>query len=258
MELVFKKQIDLATIADSGQCFRFKRISNEAFVTFIRDASVRVLQTSPVTISLLDSEDGTWDSYFNSDFHIPEDELFFHLESDPFLKSAYAFAPGMHLLQQDFWETIVSFIISQNNNIPKIKGSIFKVISSYGRFPSPEDILASPDKLEGCSLGYRVPYLVDAASKFDLLNELHSSEMYTLSHDDKLNELKRVKGIGDKVANCISLFSWKDYSACPIDIWMTRVLQRHYYNRVPSWMKSNYAGYFQQLVFYYKRNKLGG
>ena len=251
--------VDLDTIADSGQCFRWvdapdrvQGTERRSYAVFSRDRRcILSINEGVLDVDCPVEDEDSWKTYLNLEYGVEEDVLSFELSRDPLLKEAYEFAPGMHLLQQDFWETIVSFIISQNNNIPRIKNCINKVIASYGHFPTHEDILNAPDVLSQCSLGYRDNYLVNAAKHFPDLNRHHQLK---LSHEDKISLLKEIKGVGDKVANCISLFSWGDYAACPIDVWMRRVINEDYGGTIPGWMYSEHAGYFQQLIFYYKRN----
>lgn len=257
---LYSKVINLDTIANSGQCFRWVNVDSDNVTSIDKQCYTVSSRDRRCTMSIHDGvldvdcsveDEDSWKTYMNLEYRVEEDVLSFELSRDPLLKEAYKFAPGMHLLQQDFWETIVSFIISQNNNIPRIKNCINKVVASYGHFPTHEDILNAPDVLSQCSLGYRDSYLVNAAGHFTDLSRYYQVKM---SHEDKISLLKQIKGVGDKVANCISLFSWGDYVACPIDVWMRRVISEDYGGTVPGWMLGEHAGYFQQLIFYYKRN----
>lgn len=248
--------IDLDTIANSGQCFRWRKLkfqgSNQTYDVFSRDSRcILSLRDGDLYLDCPSGEYEEWSDYLNLEYRVEPDVLSFELSRDLLLKAAYGFAPGMHLLQQDFWEAIVSFIISQNNNIPRIKNCINKVITAYGHFPTHEDILNDPALLSQCSLGYRDNYLIDAAERFSDLRDHYPLGM---DHESKISLLKEIKGVGDKVANCIALFSWGDYEACPIDVWMRRVINEDYGGVIPGWMSNKHAGYFQQLIFYYKRN----
>ena len=179
---------------------------------------------------------------------------------------------GIRILHQDPWETIISFIISQRNSIPKIKKSIdnlctnlgskkskrFELINSnedYYIFPTPKVILDDNyTKLNQCSLGYRAEYIYLAAKEYvenpqffkSLLNKSRSS-------DEIISDLCTLKGIGPKVSNCIALFGYNRLDVFPIDVWIQRILNKQYPNGIDISKYNSLSGLLQQYMFYAER-----
>ena len=171
--------------------------------------------------------------------------------NDDFLKAAYEFGSGIRILRQDLWEVIISFIISQNNNIPRIKKSIEKLCNEVGgRFPSCYEILDM--NLSDKGLGYRDKYLEDAASWWMWEGEYAESRLRQTKEPKR--HLLEVKGIGNKVADCICLFGLHHLDAFPVDTHIKKIIDREYDGELPDWAKSKYAGLFQQYMFYYSLN----
>ncbi len=219
------------------------------------------------------------------------------VESYPseFLSKAAELSSGIRILRQDPWEALFSFIVSQNNNIPRIKGIIRTVCAAYGEnlakdgqrtcpklcremlgntgdnaqkldtdacllcgacftFPSPEDILSRPELLLPSHPGFRYRYLLDAAEKvasgevdFDDITS-HASYPYTVE------ALKRITGVGDKVASCAALFAFDNLEAFPIDVWMKRAINEYFGGSLEPSRLGRYAGVAQQYIFHYIRN----
>ena len=182
-------------------------------------------------------------------------------QNDDIMKSACEYGYGIRILKQDLWETIVSFIISQNNNIPRIKGCIERLSDNFGEpigrrhdIPSP-DILAAltVDDLAPVRLGYRAKYLIETA-KTACGNGL----------PEDFDELSALCGVGPKVASCIALFGMQDYASFPIDVWVMKVMHDLY--GLPEGNKKAMAafahehfgelgGFAQQYLFYYMRDR---
>ena len=197
-------------------------------------------------------------------------------EADPTIKGACDYGYGIRILRQDFWESVVSFIISQNNNIPRIKGCIEALCAAFGErigeyggkeyfsIPSPEKLasLTSGD-LALIRLGYRAPYLVKAAAQFIEEGGPDAVQTRLTAAEDPIGQLQKFCGIGPKVASCISLFGLGRTDAFPIDVWMRRVMNRLYGIEEKD-MKSmaayaaehfgKYGGIAQQYLFYYIRS----
>ena len=168
----------------------------------------------------------------------------------------------MRILNQDKWEMAVSFIISQRKSIPAIKTSIERLSALCGdridndtfAFPTPVQILsAKSDKLAECGLGYRLPYILSAAELFfrepDIVSRLEK-----LSDDELLEELKKMQGVGDKVASCISLFGFHRLDSFPKDVWINRALAEHFPKGYDFETYRPYNGIIQQYIFYAYRN----
>ena len=225
----------------------------------------RVLLVSPVcggySFSCTQEEfEAFWEDYFDlkTDYAsfrnaIDKDDIYL-------LNSAEA-GKGIRILRQDPWEMLITFIISQRKNIPAIKASVEALCSRFGEelgfgifaFPTPEALAwAGDEELKDCSLGYRVPYIMEAA-RMVASGELDLSAVSALSDDELLTALQKVYGVGPKVANCVSLFGYHRIAAFPVDVWIKRVLDEHYNGSFPLERYKGFAGVLQQYMFYYAR-----
>lgn len=162
--------LDLDKIAESGQCFRWKKTGDRAYQIPAFGKVLNARHTAvPDEVELdCSPEDyyGIWADYFDleTDYGQYERELNTRSDTGPYLHAAARAARGIRILKQELWETILSFIISQNNNIPRIKGCIEKLCERFGGFPSAGRIARSgPKGLDGMGLGYRQDYIIDAA-----------------------------------------------------------------------------------------------
>ena len=167
------------------------------------------------------------------------------------LKKATEHFPGLRIMKQDPWETLVTFILSQNSNIPRIKGMVERLCERFdGMFPSPEEIL-NMDSLDYLRCGYRAPYILDAArraadGKLDL-------DMLTERPTEEVKEaLLQVHGVGPKVADCVLLYGFGRLECYPMDVWMKRVMANYYPDGFPEEIKTT-AGIAQQFLFHYIR-----
>lgn len=192
---------------------------------------------------------------------------------DEVLPEAVASGCGIRILRQDPWETLVSFIISANNNIPRIKGIIERLCMQFGEareqdgvryyaFPAPEALCGlRTEQLGGIRSGYRAQYILDAARKVaDGTAPLGAIERMTAEEGRVC--LKQILGVGDKVADCILLFAYGKFEVFPCDVWIRRVLERLYRigNCDPALFAQQrfgaLAGFAQQYLFYYGRTLL--
>lgn len=270
---VHLEEFDIRKIAESGQCFRLNEISENQWrlVAFEKILNINELSNSEYEFDCSDAEfTGIWDDYFDlatdySSFtdHIPEDDLF--------VKNAVEFAAGIRILNQDPWEMLISFILSQRKNILGIKKCIESLSLQFGEkiknseiyaFPKPKALAeASEEDLCNCSLGYRLPY-IRKASQMVASGELDLHMLASLSPDvlsdaELLAQLIAVPGVGPKVAQCIMLFGFHRLEAFPVDVWIERILKKYYNGNFPVELYPGYAGVIQQYIFYYAR-KGGG
>lgn len=250
---MYTTQIDhmnLNQIANSGQCFRWKQLNNNSYMIPAFGKELIISQNKDIfTISCDENEWNTlWKEYFDINTDYNEIETFISESNDKFLKEAYNFGSGIRILKQDLWETIISFIISQNNNIPRIKKSIEKLCDeTEGRFPNYLEILNMD--LSDKGLGYRDSYLINAANWFRYHGDGLKSEL--LSYKSLKDNLMQIKGIGNKVADCICLFGLHKLDAFPIDTHIRKIIDREYDGYMPEWVNYKYAGILQQYIFYY-------
>lgn len=244
---MFTVQIDhmnLHQIANSGQCFRWRQIDDNSYIIPAFGKELTISQDRDLfTLSCDENEwNSLWRNYFDLDTNYNEVEKIIMNTNDDFLKVAYEFGSGIRILRQDLWEVIVSFIISQNNNIPRIKKSIEKLCDEvHGMFPNNQHLLYMD--LSNKGLGYRDKYIKDAC-KCCIFMEVGDGDY---NHDKK--ELMKIKGIGNKVADCICLFGLHHLEAFPIDTHVKTILDREYDGKLPEWVQNKYAGLFQQYIF---------
>lgn len=250
--IIHNDNLDLEQIANSGQCFRWLKLNDKEWKFPICDFWYRAWHDeNNHSIIYIKKENGQEineklvNDYFdiNTDYRLIIEKL---PQNDFYLKNAANNFSGIRILQQNLWEVIVSFIISQNNNIPRIKKSIEKLCSAVdGRFPMPNEILNMD--LSDKGLGYRDKYITDSCDYY--INRIQS--MHTPISRENLLE---IRGVGNKVADCICLFGLHNLEVCPIDTWMKKIINTRYGGVKPNWMKSEYAGVFQQYVFAYERS----
>ncbi len=230
-------------IALSGQCFRWRKLGEGKYEIPAFDRSVVIcLEGDCLSLSCSEEEyRSVWRSYFDLDTDYARmDERALSL-GDGFLREALLEEPGVRILRQDFWETLISFLISQNNNIPRIKKSIEKLCGGEVHFPGPEEILDMD--LSEMGLGYRDSYLKSAASWFLSVNK-DVSRVISGNED-----ISRIRGVGPKVLSCVRLYGMHRMDECPIDTWMKKLIHEVYEDRLPEWINDPSAGYFQQLCF---------
>ncbi len=273
------KDFDLDHIFDCGQCFRWEKEEDGSYTGVAKGKAVNIdYDEGRLIIDNASEEDfnDIWYHYLDLDTDYGKIKRSLS-RKDKVIKKVIKSGEGIRILNQDIWETIVSFIISANNNIPRIKGGIELLCENFGKplgeyrgkdrfaFPSPEKISSlSEENLDICRLGYRSKYIIATAKKY--LEDRESYENLVsekVSTEEAFNKIKELSGVGPKVANCITLFSLKKRDSFPIDVWMKRVMNRLYgidennFKEMELFAKENFgnkAGIAQQYLFYYMRN----
>lgn len=256
---ISKAGLNLHTIAQSGQCFRMNEYLREDgsryFDIVSQDKFIRVDEHDQVYTFRCEEDDvGFWVNYFDLNAsYIPFNDAITHSE-DKFLISALDYGRGMRILRQDYWEALISFIISQNNNISKIKKCVEAICHRFGRsflysgeifysFPTLADMKdITLDDLQGLGLGYRDKYI---------WNVCHCSLDDILPDRDILLKLN---GVGPKVASCVLLYGHHKMDEFPIDTWMKKIIDDIYGGHFDSTPYYDFRGYIQQLMFYYYRS----
>jgi N-glycosylase/DNA lyase len=214
-----------------------------------------------------------WKNYFDFDTDYIQIKKSLS-QSDDIMKAAVEYADGIRILNQQPFECILSFIISQNNNIPRIKGIIANMAKKYGTacgekflFPTYEQLKnATVDDLFELRMGFRAKYIYDAVEKFG--GEICIEELLSLDTDEVRSRLMKIKGIGQKVADCSLMFSFGRREVFPTDVWVKRVMEYFYFDgedtdikKIHAFAKQKWgdnAGYAQQYLFYYARSlKIG-
>lgn len=261
---VSKENLNIETIMNSGQCFRIFVAEKSYYMTVYdvlsMDHFVRVYDICSERFYYFSCSEGAW-NYWRRYFDLDTDyEPFYktiNQSNDQFLKVAADYGSGMRILRQSYWEALVSFIISQNNNIPRIKKSIELLCEKFGKpikkygvvrysFPYASDLQkATVDDLADLGLGYRASYIYGVCNCAPVL----------LIPD--FDGLLAVPGIGKKVASCIMLFGAHDLTQFPIDTWMRKLLNEVYDGSFDTKPYDGFEGFVQQLQFYYYRHLKG-
>ena len=257
MILANLKDFDIEQIAFSGQCFRIDKINTMQWqiIANNRRLIINRLKSNEYEFCCSDEEYETiWSDYFDLQTDYSEFKKKIYETRDPYLIAAANYGWGIRILRQDLWETIVTFLISQRNNIPKIKRIIRRLCEPFGyTFPSPALLSDySEDKFKQIGLGYRAKYLVDIVQSIQK-NELDLSYLKLQSTSESLKYLQQFNGIGPKIANCIILYSLHKIDAFPIDVWIQRIIDNRYNGQFTIGRFRGFAGIVQQYMFFYER-----
>lgn len=242
------KNFDLDQIYKSGQCFRWEKDAMCGYMITIADKAIRI-DESVDELYVLSKHENEVKDYFDFETNYLDIEAEVYHTRDQYLIKCYEFGKGIRILRQDLWETLITFIISQNNNIPRIKKSV-NAICNGSRFPTPEELMEMD--LSDKGLGYRDKYIKDACKHF--MNPRYVELLHNKDHGIVRDALKDICGVGDKVADCVRLFGLHHLEAFPIDTHIKQVIDREYGGKMPEWVRSKYAGVFQQYIFYYETN----
>ena len=287
---------DLKATFECGQCFRYELICDEdgykEYMIVVKDKIITVGQRTVGELVFYDVTENdfleTVVPYFDleTDYGMIKDDIVKRTDSD-WLKRAAECASGIRILKQDPWETVFSFIISQNNNIPRIRKIIRKISAEYGvnitlqsnakkcplgktdatpcesicrecgacyTFPKASDVVKDPEKLLLANPGFRYKYLCDAAEKVDTgavnLDMIAAARSYEHTKECLIS----IKGVGEKVASCAALFGFGNLEAFPIDVWMKRAIDDYFDGHLDPTSLGRYAGVAQQYIFHYIRN----
>lgn len=256
--IVSEKDLDLDETLDCGQAFRWTKIPSDYECTYkgaFLNSKLTVSQTKKGEFIFHDTNEEDfirkWIDYF--DFNTDYSELKRCFSEDKTLAAACSFAGGIRLLRQDSWECLISFIISQNNNIPRIKGIIQRLCGNYeGNFPDTSQLSKeTADSLGYLRSGFRAKYIADAAEKVNS-GACDLKSIAEMPIDEARTALKNIKGVGPKVAECVLLFGMHRTEAFPVDVWIKRVLNQYYPDGFPDFAKAN-GGIAQQYLFHYIR-----
>ncbi|MGN0166300.1 MAG: DNA-3-methyladenine glycosylase family protein [Lachnospiraceae bacterium] len=246
--------LDLKKIHESGQVLMGWNVTEPGKYRIVSGKHMlNATQTDYGALFECPAEDEVyWEHYFDLETDYGQIEKAF--PADPYLNEALDYGRGIRILNQDLWETVISFIVSQNNNIPRITKSLNAIRNGRESFPDADELYEERARLSECGLGYRDRYLVT------LLEELHDGNR-KLDFDSDMKkaygQLTDICGIGAKVANCILLFGMHHMDCCPVDTWMKKVFENHYDGQPPLWVNDPNAGYYQQVTFFYERSGAG-
>ena len=269
MLIAIEDDFDLNKIAVSGQCFRWERLAAGSYRIIHGSQCLHITEAGENRYDL-DCSEADYERVWRDYFDLPENYASMRgridRRHDSFLWNAAEHEKGIRILRQDPWETLVSFIISQNKNIPAIQRSIRLLAErcgeaktdqqgkTYYAFPTPEGILSlSESDLRECGLGYRCAY-ARAAARAVAEGQIDLNALKTAGEEKTIAELMKLYGVGVKVANCVSLFGLHHIDAFPQDVWIKRILCSEYPNGYPFETYAPYNGVYQQYMFAYYRH----
>lgn len=272
--LVEESLFNLTHTFDCGQCFRWNKTGENEYTGVALGRVLKISQEGGFFRFFDTSEEdfyNIWLKYF--DFDTDYKKIHASLSFDETVKEAIKTGYGIRILHQDIFETILSFIISANNNIPRIKLIIERLCASFGSeikspygsfytFPTPGQLHGvTKEDLAPLKAGFRDKYLIDAVKKVNS-GELDLKALKNADYSAAKQELLKVSGIGEKVANCILLFGLYKHEAFPIDVWVKRVMSHYYFGGAEpdcdlmEFAKEkfgDFAGFAQQYLFYHAR-----
>ena len=290
------KDFKLAHILENGQCFRWDRIeeqndsafigvvSNNVFKIFEKEKEIlgndklEVIKLTDIYVETT-MEETTAKKFLEEYFNLSEnyeDIKKKYSENYESLKKATEFAYGLRILKQDEFETIISFIISANNNIKRIKKIINNISMKCGKkiefegkeyfgFPNIEELRKLKEEdFKSLGAGFRAKYLESTVNKIYSDNlEKYIEKLNNLSNKELEKELLNLKGVGPKVANCIMLFGFNRIDSFPIDVWVKRVMQEEFFGgeevsnkKIEEFANTLYEkGLAQQYLFYWRREQ---
>ena len=283
-ELKLKKinSFNLKDIFECGQCFRWNENEDGSYTGVVKNNVIKISQNNNNIIVRSYGEDNIeelFNFYFdmNTDYEKIKNKL---RKIDSYMSESIKYGEGLRILNQDLWETIISFIISANNNIPRIKGIIEKLSRTYGNeiiwnnekyysFPTVNQLSkATVENFRKLGLGFRDIRMYET-TKMILENKI---DLEKLHHEKDTNlvreELLKLSGVGPKVADCILLFSTlKRFDVFPIDVWVRRVMNEFYIKNIDETKVNkkqileiaeekfgNLSGIAQQYLFYWRKN----
>ncbi len=262
--IIENQYFDIKQTFDCGQCFRWKENPDGSFTGIANKKKLTLTQNeNQVTLIGISEDDiSFWKNYF--DMTTDYGEFIERFSDDETLKKAAECSYGIRILRQEPFETLISFIISQNNNIPRISGIIGRLCENFGEklegggysFPDPQALKGiTENDLAPLRAGFRAKYICDAVLKVNG-GEVCFEEIDALNLNEAREKLKHIKGVGDKVADCVLLFAFHKLGAFPKDVWVKRIMTEFYPEGLPECVKGA-EGIAQQYLFHYVRNHGG-
>lgn len=270
------KDFNPTHIFENGQCFRWYKEDDGSYTTVAGGKVINVLKDGD-NIVVDGTDEVDWKEYWHHYFDLDRDygEIKKELSKDPILEEAIQFGDGLRLLNQDPYETVISFMISANNQIARIKNAVEMISNDLGEyigtyrgrdyysFPEPERLAAKSTEYirEKYRVGFRGDRIREVSRRI-AEGEFDTQCIFETGYSDAVNMLTTLPGVGPKVSGCILLFAYDKTEAFPVDVWVKRVMEYFYFKR-PAKKKEleesgekifgELAGYAQQYLFYYAR-----
>ena len=290
------RDFHLKDVLECGQCFHFQRTDTglnpgeyEYDIVF-RDKVLHIMEvpsSDGVKLIFFDTEEWeyntVWKEYFDleRDYSVIKNKI---VSADPRLEEIIEEHSGIRILNQDFFETLISFIVSQNKQIPQIKQVVNNLSSEIGTkfdvtminrlssefdafFPTVDQLFnATEEEVRASKCGFRAPYIKDAAEKV-YYGDITEEGLLRLETDEARAKLMTIHGVGEKVANCVLLFGLGRTEVFPVDVWMKRICEHLYFDgdtpksEIEAYAVDKFgdvAGYAQQYLFIYgQKHKIG-
>lgn len=272
------EDFELEHIFDCGQCFRFNKIDENTYLGVAKGRALKISQNG-ASITFHDTSERDFYDIWRDFFDLSRDygDIKRTLSKDSVLREAIKYGGGIRILRQDLWETIISFIISASNNIPRIKGIIERFCQSFGEeihymgktyysFPTPEKTASlTMEDLSVIRAGFRDKYIINAAKKI-ADGKLSLDYVKTLPTPEAKQALMSLTGVGNKVSDCILLFGLNRADAFPVDVWIKRIMEYCYFDgeqpisAISAFAENKFGalgGFAQQYLFFWAReNKI--
>lgn len=270
-----KSDINLYDTLMSGQAFRINIEDDESFTIIISDRILNIKQENDyLIVNSNNEEDLELVTRYYLDLDRDYEVLNKELSKNEILKRDINLCKGYKVLKQDKFEMYISYIISQNNNVKRISGSINKISKRYGKkvkynnkeyylFPTFEELKnITIEELRECGVGFRDSYIINALNKLKE-NPFFLEELDMLPTDEAIKELMKIKGIGLKVASCILMFGYSRFDTFPVDTWVKKYVSENFKIKddikiISKFMKDNFkenSGLAVQYFYHINRNK---
>jgi N-glycosylase/DNA lyase len=264
---------------ECGQTFRWRRSSDGSYFGIVEGSAFIIRQRENILeVTSTERNVERWArKYFALDVDL--ESVLLEIDRDEYIHKAIESCRGLHILRQEPWETLASYIFSANNNIPNIKRMVENLSQRLGKrrdiggysgftFPSPSTIIKNKNVVSKCRLGFRYDYLIEAA---EMISEgsIKLERIERLSYKECRENLMKIKGVGTKIADCVVLFSFGMYEAFPVDIWIRRIIRNLYFpgrkvgdEQIKHFARDyfgRYCGYAQEYLYcHYRLNQSQG
>lgn len=262
IRLASAEELDIVKTFECGQCFRWNADENGVYTGVVRGCAAKIWTENGQVYLRSRGDEAMWREYFDLERDYAAVSCF---EGGEYLAACVRYGMGIRILRQEPWEALCSFIISQCNNIGRIKGIVERLCRLYGEetelegesyhsFPDAGTLaLLEAENLSELRCGYRASYIIGAARAV-ASGELDLPALIHADSAEAKRALLALDGVGEKVANCVVLFGLRHMEAFPIDVWIRRALQEHFPRDFDPASLGEYAGLAQQYIFYYARS----
>ena len=262
IDLCPTRELDIVKTFECGQCFRWNGDENGVYRGVAMGHAAKIWVESGRVYVLSDASESFWREYFDLDRDYAAISRAF--EGGEYLAKCVEYGMGIRMLRQEPWEALCSFIISQCNNIKRIKGIVERLCAMYGEereleggrfytFPSAQTLSGATEAdLAPLRSGYRAAYIINAAVAVSS-GAIDLQKLIKADYVTAKKELMKLSGVGEKVANCVVLFGLYHMEAFPVDVWIRRALREHFPPDFDPDTLGEYAGLAQQYIYFYAR-----